>query len=402
MRKYLILICMLTAAARPATGSVCGSKIGDLLCQFIQANPPTCKVMVLIQFPQPQFNWPSKLDVSPDSLKNFSLMAQDSLSRNLNAMKPHIDSLFSKYDLRSVTNSDIRMTAPNIPYDYSIPAIATVEAAAGIAGEPVVQFINYYSLGAPLATTTVPVSAIKATVFPFDTVLSGLARVLPNNRITPDLDTTIVVARYGLTFHFGRLPSSLVCCPQDAVEDFWLNRNTGMMGCTDIKYPVDSLVPYYACVLMTGGEFPPCTGPTCTSFINVNESYKTHEYRFQLISARLYMKVIDAYSTDSLKVRFDTLSFLSASKTSRAPAAAKSAPRMGLALYKDCIIVTGAQGMGNCRVAIYDAAGKKVFVSAVNGRNVKIRFLKPLTSGVYIIRALDGQGEIAMRKCFIK
>jgi len=42
-----------------------------------------------------------------------------------------------------------------------------------------------------------------AAEFPFNTILTGLAKVLPDNSITPVKDTTIIISRYGLKFYFG-------------------------------------------------------------------------------------------------------------------------------------------------------------------------------------------------------
>jgi|WetSurMetagenome_2_1015567.scaffolds.fasta_scaffold242600_2 hypothetical protein len=241
-------------------------------------------------------------------------------------------------------------------------------------------------------------SFAATSTFPFDTVLTGLAKVLPNNLIGPQ-DTLITVVRYNLNFHFGHLSSSLVCCPATVCEDFRLSHPVG--GVSDNRYPMGSTVPSEENCLMTGEEYPNvCIDIPCPSSIKVNESYKTHEYRFPLSSGMLYMKVIEVYGTDSLKVRFDTSSFLPTSKICNAPAT-KSASRIGLTWENGFATVQGIRVGENCKISIYDLAGKKLFESATM-ENRKIAVTNLVAKGIFVIRISAGNKELFTKKYLMK
>jgi hypothetical protein len=223
-----------------------------------------------------------------------------------------------------------------------------------------------------------------AAEFPFDTILTGLAKVLPDNSITPVKDTTIIISRYGLKFYFGHLLTNPFCCPQDVREDFFIKTGNEPYLFSNIIYPNE----YPADIpLMVGGWYPPCTGSDCTStsFINVTESYKTHEYRFPLGTDTLYMKVIEVYTTDSLKVRFDTVSFLTPSNIRNMSISIKSGTRVNLIWEKGYVTVGGIPVGENCKIYLYDFAGKKLFESSSKVSR-KFAVINSYSEGIYIIR----------------
>jgi hypothetical protein len=128
-------------------------------------------------------------------------------------------------------------------------------------------------------------SSIAATQFPFDTALTGL--ITDNGRLLAD---SVVISRYFMKFKFGPVSTSLVCCPQDIAFDFGLST------------PKDNKFPQDRSTLLFGGSYDgSICSPPCADYIDVDSSYRTHEYRFSpgdIPGHELYMKVLDGAAPD--------------------------------------------------------------------------------------------------------
>jgi len=386
-----IFLFLLSVSAFSAT---CNPKIEDTLCKYIANLGYPQTVPIKIVLPQPPFDYPDKTKVSQDSMRNYGLMVVDSVQRNLEAMKPAIDSLYAKYRFLTLKTPRQVITLSNISYDYVMYAISFPDTVLHLAGENLVSRIELLQSNS-VANSTVPDFAILSTRFPYDTVLTGFARVLPDNSVISNLDT-ISIGRYGFRFRFASLPTPTICCPEPIAKDF-LIWDTNNRGCSDIRFPSDSNQPS---AFMSGGWYPSSCIPACTSFVAINQNYKSHEYRFQLHSAILYMKVMDVYGLDSMRIRFDTISFLSTITIQKKTVAVnKPASRISVVFENNLIVVRGIEVEEIYKVTIYDLSGRTVFGSAVNVQNGKMPVQGFRGKGIYVARLSMLRGDQVCVKC---
>jgi hypothetical protein len=353
-----------------AFSATCSAKIEDTLCTHMANLGFPYTVPIKIVLPRPA----------------------DSLSGTLEAMKPAIDSLYAKYKLRVLKTPPQISASSTVSYDYVMYAVSFPDTILHLAAESMVsriELLQSYSV----ANSTLPDFAILSTQFPYDTVLTGVAAVLADNAIVSSLDT-VRMARYGFQFRFAWLPTPLLCCPEMVAKDFTI-WNTNDRGCSDIRFPQDSDLTK---VLMTGGWYFTSYLPAETSYVSMNQNYQTHEYRFQLHSAMLYMKVMDVYGLDSMRIRFDTMSFLPTGVIPEKSAAGNNpSNRIDLALGKNVILVRGMSDGEGCRIKIFDLRGRILFSSAAVVRNGKIPLQEFRGNGICIVKISAAHGEfIAM------
>jgi hypothetical protein len=202
------------------------------------------------------------------------------------------------------------------------------------------------------------------------------------------------VARYGLNFFLGQFT---VPIPVDnsipIKEDFYLS--SGTKAYSDIRYPQDT-VPKDTSVLLKGENYnSPCA--SCTPYVNLDSSYKTHEYRFQIGSSTLYMKVLAGSKPDSIKVRFDTSSFLSVSAISLAPSA-QNFQKISLGFDKNFVIV---HGIANGKISFYDVSGKRLFSSVFSSTNARISMPNLSGARIFVVRVEAEGQEMFLKKCFL-
>jgi len=384
-KTSFFVLCMFLS---PAFAITCATKIDATLCQKMASLTNTSLVSIEILLPEPPFNYPNKDSASPDSLKNYSLMVQDSLSRHLKAIEPQIDSLFAKYVLLSVTKGQ-RISPPNIPYDYFFDVETSVATINQLVQENLVAKLNF--LSAPGVPTTVPNFTILATPFPFDTVFAGLVHVHSNSSIVlGDSGNLIIIARYGMKFYFGQLSSPIGVFGYTPIEgDFWLSSSGSY---SDIRFPHDTTF------LMTGRNYD--SPPPPASYVNIDSSYKTHEYRFSLgdtLGHVLYMKVMGGSTLDSIRVLLDTISFLAKASVSLHPVVTNSEK---IALVFDNNFLT-VHGIVNGRITIYDVSGKRLFSSILNAKNARLPMQVLSGARVFIVRVMTAGQEYVVKKCIV-
>ena len=287
-----------------------------------------------------------------------------------------------KYVLLSILTGQ-RISPPNVSYDYFLDVKASVATINQLAQENLVARIDLFS--APGIPTTVPNLSILSTQFPFDTVCTGL--ITDNGTLLAD---TVVVARYGMKFKFGPLSTSLVCCPQDIAFDF------GVSTLKDNRFPQDETP------LLSGGSYDGSVcSPPCTSYVNIDSSYKTHEYRFPLadpLGHVLYMKVLDGSRPDSIRVRFDTVSFLSTSSISVRPAG-RNLGKPALGFDKNFVTV---HGLDNGKITICDLSGRRLFSSALYSDDARIPLPALSRAGVFVVKVTAGPDEFVVKKCTVR
>jgi hypothetical protein len=387
MMKIELIFLMLMASvvlAKATTG--CNAKIDAAVCQQMTGSSLIPVQILLIE---PPFSYPAKGDRTQDSI--YSVMVEDSLSSHLISLKPQIDSLFTKYDLRSVAFPNQRISSPNISYDYAMNVEATPSAINQLAQESLVGRLAYLSLQAPIATTTVPVFSILATQFPFDTTLIGLVKVTATNGIyNPD---SVVIARYGLKCHFGQFIVAIGSTNYDDVKEDFCLADPSEMFQSDIRFPQDTYV------FLTGKAYqnlPSSCNPPCTSYVEVDSSYKTHEYRFQIGSSTLYMKVENAANLDSIKIRFDTVSFLTNSRVNQIPAMTNS---KNVDLFFDRGFVN-VNGVENGRITIYDVSGKKLLSQTLT-KNARVALPAFVGARIFVFKVTVGAEEFVAKKCLV-
>ena len=387
MKKLgLFILYAFTASSLAVT---CLSKIDNTLCQQITGSAGSSLLPIQISLHEPPFSYPDK-NQTPDSLKHYSLMVLDSTSRYLVTLKPQIDSLFVKYTLLSVATGQ-RISPPNVSYDYVLNVMSSVSTVNQLAQEDLIGKISLLSTQVPIVTATVPGFSILATKFPFDTTLAIL-KVESNNGIIPEMynPDTITIARYGIKFLFGRFPASATCCPQPVRIDFSLTAAPNNQNV--IRFPND------ATTLVTGGEFPfPQCSPPCTSYVSIDSSYKTHEYRFQAGNVTLFMKVMDGSKPDSINVRFDTASFFTAA-IYEVHSTAKSSGKINLVFDKNFVIVNG---IDNGKITIYDMSGKRLYFSVFSSKGARIPLPALLGVRVFVVKVTAEHNEFCIKKLFV-
>ncbi len=383
MKRITLVVLSVVMPLSSSFASTCAAKIDNALCQQMASLAQSSSLIPIeILLPEPPFSYPNKMEVSVDSARNYSLMVQDSLSRHLKAIEPQIDSLFVKYVLLSISTGQ-RISPPNISYDYFLDVKASVATINQLAQENLVARIDLFS--APGVPTGMPALTILAMQFPFDTVLAGL--ITDNGTLLAD---TVVIARYGMKFKFGPLSTSLVCCPQDIAFDF------GVSTLKDNRFPQDGTT------LLSGGSYDGSVcSPPCTSYVNIDSSYKTHEYRFPLadpLGHVLYMKVMDGSRPDSIRVRFDTVSFLTNTSISVRSSVTNSG-KIAVAFDKNFVTV---YGLDNARIAIYDVSGRKLFSSILNSKDSRIPLPALSKPGVFVVKVTSGREELVIKKCMVR
>jgi hypothetical protein len=227
-------------------------------------------------------------------------------------------------------------------------------------------------------------SSFAAMQFPFDTSLTGL--ITDNGRLLAD---SVFISRYFLKFKFGPVPTSLVCCPKDIAFDFGLST------------PKDNKFPQDRSTLLFGGSYDgSICSPPCTDYINIDSSSRTHEYRFSpgdIPGHELYMKVLDGAAPDSIKVRFDTISFLTPVGTTVRPAATHSEK---ITLGFDNGFVT-VYGLANGKLSFFEVSGKRLSSSIFSSKNARIPM--PALSGarIFLVRIEAERQEMFLKKCFV-
>lgn len=220
---------------------------------------------------------------------------------------------------------------------------------------------------APHQQTAGPTDAVLR--FPFDTIFSGLVERAWNNG-----EDSIVIARYGIKLRFGS-STSLVCCPELSTFDFIPQ---------DIRFPSDPTT------LVSWTSYPP---------VSLDGSYETHEYRLppgNTTGQVLYMKVLGG-TPDTMVMRFDTVSFLSA-RTMRTRSAIADYRKISLALDKNFIVV---DNVDNGEIAIYDVAGKRLFSSIFSSKTARVSLPTLSAARVFIVKVRTGHGLLVVKKCIV-
>jgi hypothetical protein len=382
MKNIFCLILGLGIVAS-SLAAACSTKVSDALCGQIASIPDSSLVSIQICLPQPPFNYPSRGNIVQDSI--YSVMVVDSVSRYLVSLKPRIDSLFEKYPLFSITTGQ-RLLATSafspIPYDYFMNVSTFASTISPLSKETLIGIVNTFTSTVPTAVTAIPDVAVLFTPFPFDTTFVGLYNM---QQILPQT-STVAVARYGLNFILGQLATTVSVDNSIQIkEDFCLSNGTRLYS--DIRYPRDT-VPFDTSVLLQGKNYSSLCA-NCVPYVSLDSSYKTHEYRFQIGASVLYMEVLPGSKPDSIKVRFDTVSFLDKTIVSRAFSGHTIQSSFTLDKLKE-IFEKGLNSVLSGKVKFYDLSGRNIQIST-NAIQKKTR------SGVVIVEYCENGSRIFMR-----
>jgi hypothetical protein len=242
-----------------------------------------------------------------------------------------------------------------------------------------------------LAYSINPDSLLSKTTIPFDTTIINLIRVTDSNRVivkgnvmaSMSSFAPVTIRRYGLTFVLYR-PYTMTICPLPLWGDFV----PGESDTARIKYPKDQTQLYRA---------NDCCGnvPRCTSWAKIDTSILTHEYRFPTASSYLYMKVLDGSRPDSIKLRFDTSSFLQANAI-RMPDLARPQKKSPFSLHNNNVLAALRRGSLNATsITVYSMTGKNITASAMN-RNLIGK------SGIVIVKINANGGSYYSREVLVK
>jgi hypothetical protein len=229
-----------------------------------------------------------------------------------------------------------------------------------------------------LAYSINPDSLLLRTAFPFDTTIINLIRVTDSNRVVVKANVMaggasiapVTIPRYGLTFALYR-QNTLTICPLPLWGDFVL----GETDTARIKYPKDQTQLYRA---------QDCCSkvPRCTSWAKLDTSVLTHEYRFPTTTSFLYMKVLDGSKPDSIKLRFNTSSFLQADAILK-PDLARVQKKPPFSLRNNDVLAALKRGSLNAAsITVYSMTGKNITASAIKGNCIG-------KSGIVIVRIVE-------------
>lgn len=231
--------------------------------------------------------------------------------------------------------------------------LATKQTILTLASESLVRLLDlgfYFRL---------PDSVLQATSFPFDTLLVGCF-TMNDSGLVKFNNSEIMISRYDLPLFFWRTPD-LLWFPEHFSWDFQTNpkENTNL-----IKYPVSDWLTQGFKFLITSCE---CHGmPSCASWLKLDTAgYKNFEYRIRTVSSFLYMKVLDGSTPDSIKLRFNTSSFL--------PAGTAPRPGAGHGQNKDLfsfhtILAALKNGkVNNAAITVYSVNGKNITPDLMKG-----------------------------------
>lgn len=350
-------------SATPAQSLTC-DKLSSTLCSQLQYYTDSAQIRIAISLKQPLFDYP-----------NTDPARTDSLNRNLVTLRPCIDSLFLRYDLRSTFNSKHRLRPGEITYAYDMHCYTSKNVILALAQDPLVSGLDAYFPGTPMPNAmNMPDSVILHTSFPFDTVL--------HNFLTLSMDSTyfkgalFFVSRYALYFVLAKAPGPAIQ-PEPFHADFYY-QELGFPS--DVRYPSDGTALYH------GTMYPRAMDGTCATTMTFDTSWKTHEYRFPTDSKMLYLKITQPCDIDSIKIRFDTVSQLQpATKLVWAP---KKTPGLEpiFFLTRDRVVVPASGPHHTFEVTIYDACGRTVAKKTIDGAAGGVALGKRMGQGVYVVR----------------
>jgi hypothetical protein len=371
----------------------CGDKISDALCQNLSITATATLIPIVVIFKEPPFEYPDKMTVSEDSVRNYSLMMVDSLARYFSTtVKPQIDSIVTRYDLRSLMYSNHRILISEIGYGYQLFAATNKQVIVQLVNEPAVGKIELYIQQYPVSYSIAPDSQIFKTKFPFDTVISGYVALTYDNRLS-FANNSIAILRYGLVFIANKFNGPAIC-PEQVRADFCIFHQGAS---SDIKYPVDGSA------LLQGTDY---CGPAacCTSKISIDTNWRTHEYRFPTAASFLYMKVVEPFKADSIRIRFDSISLLTTPLIQfkqEAKAPIRPIPFIDVANHAGVIRVQGYGLTGNCHVTFYDVIGKRLFKDYIGEIRNKPVVFPASNYGIFIVKVTSGNKDLLCKRFII-
>jgi hypothetical protein len=124
----------------------------------------------------------------------------------------------------------------------------------------------------------------------------------------------------------------------------------------------------------------------CTdSWAKIDTSILTHEYRFRTTSSFLYMKVMEGSKPDSIKLRFDTKSFLGSS--------ALRTPGLHPAQSRTAFSQRGAAFCAGLRNAMLHGASISVY--SLDGRKTSLAAV--MRSGIVVVKKIEN-GRISFTR----
>jgi hypothetical protein len=291
----------------------------------------------------------------------------DSIAAYWTLHKQDVLRLFSDCPVYDTSNLSHKLDSTDFNTTRSYFGLATMQTIAALAAESLVVMLDlgfYFRL---------PDAVLHTKAFPFDTTIINLVQLTDSNRVNVkgsymvggSTFASISIPRYGLPFVLYRNATPTIC-PLGLWGDFVLSASDTVR----IKYPTDQTQLYIA--------FDCCGGvPRCSSWARIDTSILTHEYRFRTETSFLYMKVLDGSKPDSIKVRFDTKSFLGTA-TVRAPDSRPAQSRTVLSQR-------GAAFSASLRNAML--RGASISVYSIDGR--KIAPATFMRTGVVVVKKIE-------------
>ncbi len=305
-RMLLCPLLLVSTIAREAVGAECDPTVmTPSLCDTLATADSTDYLSFLIAVAVPEPPPFDRTSATQEEILRNSAARQDTivtfLERNATALK----GLFARYDLRRPDTTSIRIDSSDMVPELIYHVAARPPVIAELAEDTLVASLEWYELppSDELWEVSVPQAALLSGPFPFDTVLvdSPVAHGFEALFLARcKLDRYQIDA---LRLGYSEWPA---ICPLKLQWDFYVQDSYQVGGPLLRRVPDDS-----TCLL----RIVDCCGgssslPSCTS--SVTATYEGYEYRIPVNGTEryLYMAVTRVVGTDTVDIRFDTLSFL--------------------------------------------------------------------------------------------
>jgi hypothetical protein len=364
----IAVFCMFLFPVLSQSACLMGAKIQPTLCGHLDSVQSSDLVPVNITLYEPIFHIYGCERFEPPPLDpHVCGTVVDSIAAYWTLHKQDVLRVFSDCPVYDSANTSRRLDSTDFNTTRNYFGLATKQTIAALAAESLVVMLDlgfYFRL---------PDAALQSTAFPFDTTIINLVQLTDSNRVVvrgtymvgSSTFASISIPRYGLPFVLYRNATPTIC-PLGLWGDFVLSTSDTVR----IKYPQDQTQLYTA--------YDCCGGvPRCSSWARIDTSILTHEYRFRTETSFLYMKVMEGSKPDSIKLRFDTKSFLGTAVV-RAPGSRANQSGTVLSQRGAAFSASLRNAMlHGASISVYSIAGKKIAPTAL------------MRSGIVVVKKIE-------------
>jgi hypothetical protein len=363
----IAVLCTFLFPVLSQSACLMGARIQPTLCGRLDSVTADQLVPVNITMYEPVIRVPLCEDRSnpPPSGAICAQLYADSEAAYWNRQKSEWIRVFSECPVWDTATLSHRLDSTDFKVAIYYSGLATKQTIITLASEQLIRSLDlgfYFRL---------PDSVLHATTFPFDTVLIGCFSMNDSGLVKFN-NSEIMISRYNLPLFFWRTPDPL-WFPEHFSWDFETNLNENR---NIIKYPVPDYITNGFRFLITSCE---CHGmPSCSSWLQLDTAgYRSFEYRLRTVTSFLYMKVLDGSKPDSIKVRFDTRSFLGTAVVralGSRPAQSRTVPLQRGAAFNASVRNAMLHG---ALISVYSIDGRKIVSAAI------------MRSGIVVVKKIE-------------